>query len=75
MMSSCLSFVLVGEAKIYKHPKAETLYLAIPSKVVQDSTFIFKKGDQVKITYDPEKKAIIIEPMRAHSEKEQQKKQ
>jgi len=72
-MSSCLSFVLVGEAKIYKHPKAETLYLAIPSKVVQDSTFIFKKGDQVKITYDPEKKAIIVEPK--NSQKEQQKKQ
>lgn len=72
-MSSCLSFVLVGEAKIYKHPKAETLYLAIPSKVVQDSTFIFKKGDQVKITYDPERKVIIVEPR--NSEKEQQKKQ
>lgn len=57
-----MSFVLVGETKIYKHPKAETLYLTIPSKVVQDSTFIFKKGDRVKIRYDPEKKAIIIEP-------------
>jgi len=72
-MSCCLSCVLVGEAKIYKHPKAETLYLAIPSKVVQDSTFIFKKGDQVKITYDPEKKAIIVEPK--NSKKEPQKKQ
>jgi len=72
-MSFCLSCVLVGEAKIYKHPKAETLYLAIPSKVVQDSTFVFKKGDQVRITYDPKKKAIIVEPK--NSEKEQQKKQ
>jgi len=61
-MSCCLPFVLVGEAKIYKHPKADTLYLTIPSKVVQDSTFIFKKGDRVKIRYDPEKKAIIVEP-------------
>lgn len=63
MMSYCLSFVLLGEAKIYKHPKADTLYLTIPSKVVQDSTFIFKKGDTVKIRYDPEKKILIVEPL------------
>jgi uncharacterized protein YuzE len=62
-MSYCLSFVLLGEAKIYKHPKADTLYLTIPSKVVQDSTFIFKKGDTVRIRYDPEKKVIIVEPI------------
>lgn len=62
-MSCCLSFVLIGEAKIYKHPKADTLYLSIPSKVVQDSTFIFKKGDKVKIRYDPEKKVLIVEPL------------
>jgi uncharacterized protein YuzE len=63
MMACCLSFVLLGEAKIYKHPKADTLYLTIPSKVVQDSTFIFKKGDTVKIRYDPEKKILIVEPL------------
>ena len=55
-------FVLVGEAKIYKHPKAHTLYLTIPSNVAQDSAFIFKKGDHVTIKYDPEKKAIIVKP-------------
>jgi len=69
-MSSLLSLVLVGEAKIYKHPKADTLYLAIPSKVVQDSTFVFKKGDQVKITYDPVKKAIIVKAKKEQTEKE-----
>jgi hypothetical protein len=73
-MSSCLSLVLVGEAKIYKHPKAETLYLTIPSKVVQDSTFIFKKGDQVKITYDPKKKAIIVKSLLEDDTEENQKK-
>ena len=62
-MSFYLPLVLVGESKIYKHPNAETLYLTIPSKVVQDSTFVFKKGDKVSIRYDPEKKAIIIEPI------------
>jgi len=62
-MSACLPLVLIGEAKIYKHPRADTLYLTIPSKVVQDSTFVFKKGDRVRIKYDPKKKAIIIEPI------------
>ena len=61
-MSCFIPFVLMGEAKIYKHPKADTLYVTIPSKVVQDSTFIIKKGDRVKIRWDPEKKALIVEP-------------
>lgn len=69
-MACCLPFVLVGEAKIYKHPKADTLYLAIPSHVVQDSTFIFKKGDQVKIRYDPDKKVIIIEQKKLKSKRQ-----
>jgi len=64
-----MSFVLIGESKIYKHRNAETLYLTIPSKVVQDSTFVFKKGDQVRIRYDPKKKAIIIEPISKETKK------
>lgn len=68
-MSFYLPFVLVGESKIYKHPNAETLYLTIPSRVVQDSTFIFKKGDRVSIRYDPEKKVIIIEPISKETKK------
>ncbi len=68
-MSASLPFVLVGEAKIYKHPNADTLYLTIPSKVVQDSTFIFKKGDRVQIRYDPEKKTLIIESKKEGTEK------
>jgi hypothetical protein len=52
----------MGEAKVYKHPKADTLYVTIPSKMVQDSTFIIKKGDRVKIRWDPEKKTLIVEP-------------
>ena len=61
-MSYFFPLVLMGEAKVYKHPKADTLYVTIPSKVVQDSTFIIKKGDRVKIRWDPEKKALIVEP-------------
>jgi hypothetical protein len=59
-MSTLLSFVLAGEAKLYKHPKAHTLYVAIPSPLVQDSTFVFKEGERVSIKYDPETKAITI---------------
>lgn len=72
-MTSLLSCVLVGETKLYKHPRADTLYLAIPSKVVQDSTFIFKKGERVKIRYDPDKKVIIIEPIKGGSRKKKKK--
>jgi hypothetical protein len=59
-MSVIISYVLAGEAKLYKHPKADTLYVAIPSRLVQDSTFVFKKGERVSIKYDPETKAITI---------------
>lgn len=72
-MSSLLSCVLIGETKLYKHPKADTLYLAIPSKVVQDSTFIFKKGERVRIRYDPKKKVIIVEPLKSGSQGEKRK--
>jgi len=68
-MATFIPLVLIGEAKIYKHPRADTLYLTIPSKVVQDSTFIFKKGDRVRIEYDPKKKAIIIEPISNETKK------
>jgi len=63
-MSHLLSYVLVGVTRLYKHTKSDTLYLAIPSKVAQDSTFIFKKGEDVSIRYDPKKKVIIIEPLK-----------
>lgn len=64
------SLVLVGETKLYKHTKADTLYLSIPSKLVQDSTFVFKKGERVKIRYDPKKKVIIIEPITSTAKRE-----
>lgn len=69
-MSFVTSCVLTGETKLYKHPKADTLYLAIPAKVVQDSTFVFKKGERVSIRYDPKRKAIIIEPIKQGAKEE-----
>jgi hypothetical protein len=63
MMSVIFPLVLAGEAKLYKHPKADTFYVAIPSHLVQDSTFVFKEGQRVSIKYDPETKAIVITPL------------
>ena len=62
-MSGFVNYVLVGKAKLYKHPKSPTLYVAIPASVVQDSAFALKAGDHVKIEYDPETKTIIISPL------------
>jgi len=62
-MPAFLSLVLAGEAKLYKHPKADTFYVAIPSRLVQDSTFVYKEGERVSIKYDPETKAITIMPL------------
>ena len=52
--------LLVGEAKVFKHGKAKTLYLSIPSKVAQDSAFTIKEGDTVDIKFDKETNSVII---------------
>lgn len=57
------SLVLSGVVKIYKHPKAKTLYMSIPSNMVQDSQFIFKPGQKVKIDFDPESKTLTVKPI------------
>lgn len=41
--------MLEGTSKLYKHPKARTLYLTIPASIVKDSTFHMKAGDIVTI--------------------------
>ena len=61
--------VLAGEAKLYKHPKSQTMYVTIPAKVVQDSTFVFKAGQKVSIKYNPETKTIVIEKIEEKAEK------
>jgi hypothetical protein len=43
--------MLQGTTKLYKHPKAHTLYLTIPARIVQDSTFPFKAGDMVSVEW------------------------
>jgi len=38
-----------AESTVYKHQKAGTLYVSIPSKLATDSQFPFKAGDTVRI--------------------------
>jgi len=54
--------LLVGEAKVFKHGKAQTLYVTIPSAIAQDSAFTIKEGDVVEIKWDKEQGAVVIRP-------------
>ena len=48
--------------RLFKHGKAKTLYLSIPSKIAEDSAFTIKEGDVVEIKFDTELGAVIIRP-------------
>jgi hypothetical protein len=52
--------LLVGESKVFRHGKAKTLYVSIPSKVAQDSAFTIKDGDTVEIRFDKKRNAVIM---------------
>lgn len=52
--------MLEGTSKLYKHPKARTLYLTIPATIAGDSQFPFKPGDKMKVVYEIAKHRIII---------------
>ena len=47
------------KSKVIKVGKS-TLYIRIPSKIANASTFIIKDGDEVEITYDTIKNVVII---------------
>ena len=52
--------ILVGEAKVFRHGKAKTLYVSIPSDVALDSQFKIKEGDNVEVEWDTDKQVVII---------------
>jgi hypothetical protein len=52
--------ILVGEAKVFRHGKAKTLYVSIPSDVALDSQFKIKEGDNVQVEWDTDKQVVII---------------
>jgi len=49
---------LSGTSRLYKHQKARTLYLTIPSSIACDSQFGLKNGDSVVI--ENKKEYLII---------------
>ena len=63
-----------GKSKLYKHLKAATLYLAIPSDVVKDSTFPFREGDEVTVMISDEyDNCLLILPSSGTTLKEAKK--
>jgi len=57
-----LPLLLTGQSKVFKHGKAKTLYLSIPSKMAEDSAFTIKEGDIVEIEFDKKLNAVVIRP-------------
>jgi hypothetical protein len=55
-----LPLLLIGQAKVFKHGKAKTLYVSIPSKVAQDSAFTIREGDMVEVEFKKDLDAVII---------------
>ena len=60
-----LPLLLIGQAKVFKHGKAKTLYVSIPSKVAQDSAFTIKEGDLVEVEYKRDLEAVVIKKKQA----------
>lgn len=47
-----LIMTLMGNSKVYKHPKANTLYISIPANMASDSAFPFKEGDTINLSVE-----------------------
>jgi len=52
--------VLRKNIKIHQSKNANTQYIVIPSSVVNDSQYPFKKEQEVEIVVKPENNSIII---------------
>jgi len=50
---------LEAKSKLFKHKKAETLYLTLPARLSNDSAFPFEAGEEVEIKI--KNKRLIIE--------------
>ena len=57
-----MTFLLVGEAKVFRHGRARTLYVTIPSAIASDSVFTIKEGDTVEVRFDKENGVVILSP-------------
>lgn len=52
--------LLIGESKVFRHGKAKTLYVSIPSKVAEDSAFTIREGDIVEVKFDKDSNSVVI---------------
>lgn len=52
--------VLKEKTRISQSPNACTQYVTIPSAMVRDSQYPFKKDEEVEIMVDPEHKILMI---------------
>lgn len=52
--------VLKEKTRISQSPNACTQYVTIPSAMVRDSQYPFKKDEEVKIIVDPEHKILML---------------
>lgn len=51
---------LKHKTKIKQSENAHTQYLVIPSALVRDSQYPFKRDEEVEIVVDPKEKKIIV---------------
>ena len=63
------TMLLIGQSKVFKHGKAKTLYVSIPSKVAEDSAFTIKEGEMVEVKFDKELNAVVIRSKAASKER------
>lgn len=49
-----------GVSKLYKHPKANTMYVTIPADFVKGENFPFKDGEKVKLELNKDQQTITI---------------
>lgn len=61
---------LKHKTKIKQSENAHTQYLVIPSALVRDSQYPFKKDEEVEVIVDPKEKRVIVRRVGESGKKE-----
>ncbi len=61
---------LTAKVRVVQNPDAKTQYIAIPSAVVQDSLYPFRKNDILFLKIDPKAKAAFLRYPKPDDDKE-----
>jgi hypothetical protein len=51
---------LTAKVRVVQNKDAKTQYIAIPSAVVQDSLYPFRKNDILELEIDPKEKTVTL---------------